>query len=462
MARGGPRLASVAQDYPSLSVLVIDAASVTDPTPRVAAALPGAYVRRLDARPRLPGRRQRGAERGRGRRLLRACCHDDVAPDPDAVRLLVEEALRSNAGIVGPKLVEWDAPERLLAVGLAVDKTGAVAPVVERGELDQEQHDAVRDVFAVPGRVPARPQRPVRRARRVRPRDAASRATTSTSAGAPSSWARGCWWRRRRGCVTSRPRGPATAGWSPRAAGAAAHHRLRATLKNYSRFHLVRVLAPGDVRHGRAGACWRPRRGRMADARGLAVGVAREPPRACAGCARCARPPSGFAPCPTPRCAACRWAAARSCAPSSACESAGARASAPSPRPGATWPARCAVARHAPPPALLGVLVLAVVIGSRHLVGSDVPAVGQLAPFPDSPFTFLRHFAHRLAAASGLGVEAPAPPAFAFLGGAGFLVLGHMSLLRTLLVLGAWPVGAIGAWRLTRDLGAARARDGRR
>ena len=33
-----------------------------------------------------------------------------------------------------------------------------------------------------------------------------------------------------------------------------------------------------------------------------------------------------------------------------------------------------------------------------------------------------------------------------------------MSLLRTLLVLAAWPVGAIGAWRLTRDLGAARAR----
>ena len=54
-------------------------------------------------------------------------CHDDVALDPSAVRNLVEEALRSNAGIVGPKLVEWDDPNRLLDVGLVADKTGVVA-----------------------------------------------------------------------------------------------------------------------------------------------------------------------------------------------------------------------------------------------------------------------------------------------------------------------------------------------
>src|SRR5262249_53334330 len=38
-----------------------------------------------------------------------------------------------------------------LQVGLTVDKTGVASSLVERGELDQEQHDAVRDVFAVPG-----------------------------------------------------------------------------------------------------------------------------------------------------------------------------------------------------------------------------------------------------------------------------------------------------------------------
>ena len=42
-------------------------------------------------------------------------CHDDVAPAPDAIRLMVEEAFRSNAGVVAPKLVDWDDAERLLA-----------------------------------------------------------------------------------------------------------------------------------------------------------------------------------------------------------------------------------------------------------------------------------------------------------------------------------------------------------
>ena len=52
-------------------------------------------------------------------------CHDDVALDPDAVRLMVEELYRSNAGIVGPKLVAWDNPRVLQNVGLDVDRFGA-------------------------------------------------------------------------------------------------------------------------------------------------------------------------------------------------------------------------------------------------------------------------------------------------------------------------------------------------
>ena len=78
-------------------------------------------------------------------------CHDDVAPAPDAIRLMVEEAFRSNAGVVAPKLVDWDDPMRLLQVGLGADKSGAPAELVEAGELDQEQHDAVRDIFWAPG-----------------------------------------------------------------------------------------------------------------------------------------------------------------------------------------------------------------------------------------------------------------------------------------------------------------------
>src|SRR5690606_27549866 len=64
---------------------------------------------------------------------------------------LVDEAMRSNAGVVGPKVVDWHTRDRLLSVGMGADKFGAPSSNVEPGELDQEQHDAVRDVFYVPG-----------------------------------------------------------------------------------------------------------------------------------------------------------------------------------------------------------------------------------------------------------------------------------------------------------------------
>ena len=138
-----------AQDYPNFSVLVVDAGTGGDLKARVGTVIPDAYVRRLEA----VGFAQAANEalvavEGASFFLF---CHDDAAPDPDAVRLLVEEAMRSNAGIVGPKLVQWERPERLADVGLAVDRVGVAHPLVERGELDQEQHDGVRDVFAVPG-----------------------------------------------------------------------------------------------------------------------------------------------------------------------------------------------------------------------------------------------------------------------------------------------------------------------
>ena len=57
-------------------------------------------------------------------------CHDDVALAPDTVRLLVEEAYRSNAGIATPKYVRWNEPDRLVAVGRASDKVGVVHDLV--------------------------------------------------------------------------------------------------------------------------------------------------------------------------------------------------------------------------------------------------------------------------------------------------------------------------------------------
>jgi hypothetical protein len=75
--------------------------------------------------------------------------HDDVALEPEAIERLIEETYRSNAGLVGPKLVEWDDPTILQSVGLNVDRIGEVEPLIGDNEKDQEQHDSVRDVFAL-------------------------------------------------------------------------------------------------------------------------------------------------------------------------------------------------------------------------------------------------------------------------------------------------------------------------
>src|SRR5262249_2659922 len=136
--------------YRNTSLLVIDGGGTSDLASRMAVLAPDAHVHRLDDNVGFGPACNAvlGAVEGADFYLL---CHDDVRPHPHVVQGLVHEAFRSNAGVVGPKLVAWDDPERLLQVGMSADKTGAPAPYVDRGELDQEQHDAVRDVFYVPG-----------------------------------------------------------------------------------------------------------------------------------------------------------------------------------------------------------------------------------------------------------------------------------------------------------------------
>jgi GT2 family glycosyltransferase len=136
------------QDYDDLTVLVVDCGSREDPTPRVAETLPRAFVRRLDDGAGFAAAANEALHTVEGATFL-LLCHDDVALDPSAVRLLVEEGYRSNAGILGPKLVSAENPEVLLEVGRAIDRFGAPYTGIEPGELDQEQHDGVRDVFYV-------------------------------------------------------------------------------------------------------------------------------------------------------------------------------------------------------------------------------------------------------------------------------------------------------------------------
>jgi GT2 family glycosyltransferase len=136
------------QDYDDLTILVVDCGSKEDPTPRVAEVLPRAFVRRLDDGAGFAAAANEALHTVEGATFL-LLCHDDVVLDPPALRILVEEGYRSNAGILGPKLVSAENPEVLLEVGRSIDRFGAPYTGIEPGELDQEQHDGVRDVFYV-------------------------------------------------------------------------------------------------------------------------------------------------------------------------------------------------------------------------------------------------------------------------------------------------------------------------
>ena len=139
-----------AQDYPELSVLVVavgdDDGAIAN---RVAANLPDAHLARAAAGTGFAQAANQGVEMVEGAAHI-LVCHDDVAPVPSAVRLLLEEAYRSNAGLTSPKFVLWDAPDRLLAVGMGADRVGVVNSLIEEGELDQGQHDVAREVFVAP------------------------------------------------------------------------------------------------------------------------------------------------------------------------------------------------------------------------------------------------------------------------------------------------------------------------
>lgn len=138
------------QDYANLRTLVLVTGEPGDIPERVKEAIPNAFVRQVAGAPGFGAAANEVLHLVEGDNGFFCFLHDDVALDADAIRLLVEELYRSNAGIVGPKLVDWERPSELQHVGFGLDRFGELDPVVEPGETDQEQHDAVRDVFALP------------------------------------------------------------------------------------------------------------------------------------------------------------------------------------------------------------------------------------------------------------------------------------------------------------------------
>ena len=439
--------ALAAQTYANLSVLVIDTGSAIDPTPRIASVMPGAFVRRLEHNPGYGPALNEVLNLVEGATFF-CFCHDDVAPDPDAIHLLVEEAFRSNAGIVGPKLVDWDDPSVLLQVGLAVDRTGGDAPYAERGELDQEQHDAVRDVFTVPGGFTLVRADLFAHLQGFDPGidlygEDLDLSWRAHQVGARVLVAPAARVRHREAMLERRP--------DLEPGRAIARHRFRTMLSCYGRLSLI-IVVPLALILTLVEAVLALAAGRPAEAR-YVVGAwganLRHPGgvRAMRARVRAVRE----VPDRDVRDLQVR-SVSRLVALFQARSSRAERLAEAARRRGAVRRSRRGELT------LYAVVAVIVVLafGTRDLIFGSLPAVGEFTRFPSGPGTLLAAFGRSWRDA-GLGSASPAATGIGALGTAGVVFGGAMGALRRVLIVGLLPVGVWGAWRLAKPLGSRRA-----
>ena len=436
------------QDYSALSVLVIDAASTdaVELRDRVAAVLPDAHLRRLPENVGYASAANEALSAVKGAAFY-LFCHDDVRLEPDAVRLLVEEAFRSNAGVVGPKLVEWGDSRRLLSVGMGADRFGHPAAYVERGDLDQEQHDAVRDVFFIPGAVT------LIRADLFealggfdaaisfhgedlefcwRAHVAGARVVVAPAARVAHLEALGA-----RRPIDDRRRLQARHRLRAMRDSDTVATRLRATPEAFvlSLMEILQAVVLGHFRRARDiwsawtwnvrnAATGRARRSALAGLRRVSDGEVRE--FQSRGSARLT--------------AFMRQRIARSEAAAG----------------GRELMSNLRDARSATPFVVWMVMLLFLAAGGRELLLQGVPAVGDFVRFLP-PGEMIERWLSGYQSV-GLGSTAPAPTGFGVFGALGSLMLGAVGLLRGVLILGLWPLGVLGMWRLSRPITSQRSR----
>jgi len=136
----------VSQDYEAVSLVLADQTNGLGD--QVVAAGVGAHVLKVPAEATNAEAANTAAMAVTGAPFL-CLVRCGVVLEPEAISRLVEEAYRSRAGIVGPKIRNYDEPDELLDVGWSIDRFAVPYSEVVPGEVDQEQHDAVRDVFFV-------------------------------------------------------------------------------------------------------------------------------------------------------------------------------------------------------------------------------------------------------------------------------------------------------------------------
>ncbi|MBC9953919.1 glycosyltransferase family 2 protein [Leucobacter sp. cx-42] len=74
---------------------------------------------------------------------------EDACPEPEALdHILARVEVAPSVVVAGPKLVDWDHPERIIELGQSLTKRGS-RWLLRRQELDQQQYDHMQDVMGV-------------------------------------------------------------------------------------------------------------------------------------------------------------------------------------------------------------------------------------------------------------------------------------------------------------------------
>lgn len=74
---------------------------------------------------------------------------EDSCPEPEALERILSSVQRAQSvAVAGPKLVDWDHPDRIIELGQSLTSTGS-RWLLRRQELDQQQYDHLEDVLGV-------------------------------------------------------------------------------------------------------------------------------------------------------------------------------------------------------------------------------------------------------------------------------------------------------------------------
>lgn len=431
------------QTYENLQVVVLHRgqSSIQE---HITSVVPGAVVKEV------PDARSFGEAANQVQKLVEGAAFylfldEGTALTADSVSLLVEEAVQSNAGILGPKVLDWDDPSRIMSMGSLVDAFGVETAFVEVGELDQQQHDRVREAFTVSGEAVLVRSDLFQTLGGFDPRIDGSEAFLDL-----------CWRAQIAGGrilvvpqATVRSRQIGTPQTASRTRRYSIRHRQHVIAKCYGWVYLLPVMFAAlilsiveiaysmvTLRFGHSRdvlAAWgwnflqarhviRSRReiSRLRKTRDRDIRR-----RQAAGSTRL----RNFLQGQIGGEIALQSLRSRAVGQVSASFSAG--------------PRRVAFLSWA-------VIAAVLMFGSRHLLTQGVPIYGQFSSFPDTDSLLSSYWSGWREV--GVGAAGIGPAALALLGGLSWLSLGTMDLVRQVLILSLVPVGLLGMWRLLKPI----------